>query len=179
MTSAEAVLSQASGMWSLESDVDLIRWCGRRPSTAYWEVVSLIQEPLHLDRSFNFCNSVDEGFHTGLHGALRVPRSLMGEPQLSSSGLRFLTPFRTRPVSYIDLFLRFCSNKGVFQCKKINKTISSVELLRWISSKESTCQWRRHRLDSLGQEDPLEKEIVTHSSNLAGKCPWTEDPGGL
>ena len=32
---------------------------------------------------------------------------------------------------------------------------------------------------SLGQEDPLEKEIVTHSSTLAWKIPWMEEPGGL
>ena len=32
---------------------------------------------------------------------------------------------------------------------------------------------------SLGQEDPLEKEIATHSSILAWKIPWTEDPGTL
>ena len=31
----------------------------------------------------------------------------------------------------------------------------------------------------LGQEDPLEKEIATHSSMLAWKIPWTEEPGGL
>ena len=34
-------------------------------------------------------------------------------------------------------------------------------------------------VQSLGQEDPLEEEMVTHSSILAGKIPWTEEPGGL
>ena len=32
---------------------------------------------------------------------------------------------------------------------------------------------------SLGQEDPLEKEMATHSSILAWEIPWTEEPGGL
>ena len=32
---------------------------------------------------------------------------------------------------------------------------------------------------SLSREDPLEKEMATHSSILAWKIPWTEDPGGL
>ena len=32
---------------------------------------------------------------------------------------------------------------------------------------------------SLGQEDPLEKEMAIHSSILAWKIPWTEEPGGL
>ena len=35
------------------------------------------------------------------------------------------------------------------------------------------------RIQSLGQEDPLEKEVVTHSSILAWEIPWTEEPGGL
>ena len=32
---------------------------------------------------------------------------------------------------------------------------------------------------SLGREDPLEKEMVTHSSILAWRIPWTEKPGRL
>ena len=32
---------------------------------------------------------------------------------------------------------------------------------------------------SLGQEDPLEKEMATHSSTLAWKIPWTEEPDKL
>ena len=32
---------------------------------------------------------------------------------------------------------------------------------------------------SLGQEDPLEKEMATHSSILAWEISWTEEPGGL
>ena len=35
------------------------------------------------------------------------------------------------------------------------------------------------RVRSLGQEDPLEKEMATHSSILAWKIPWMEEPGGL
>ena len=31
----------------------------------------------------------------------------------------------------------------------------------------------------LGQEDPLEKEMATHSNILAWRIPWTEEPGGL
>ena len=31
----------------------------------------------------------------------------------------------------------------------------------------------------LGQEDPLEEEMETHSSILAWRIPWTEEPGGL
>ena len=35
------------------------------------------------------------------------------------------------------------------------------------------------RVQSLGQEDPLEKGMATHSSVLAWRTPWTEEPGGL
>ena len=59
--------------------------------------------------------------------------------------------------------------------------------------KESTCnagepglilgrihlQYRWPRVQSLGGEDPLEKEITSHTSNLAWEIPWTEEPGGL
>ena len=35
------------------------------------------------------------------------------------------------------------------------------------------------QVHSLGQEDPLEKGITTHSSILAWRIPWTEEPGRL
>ena len=35
------------------------------------------------------------------------------------------------------------------------------------------------RVRSLGQEDPLGKEMAPHSSSLAWKIPWMEEPGGL
>ena len=38
---------------------------------------------------------------------------------------------------------------------------------------------RETGVQSLGGEDPLEKEMATHSSILAWRRPWTEEPGGL
>ena len=38
---------------------------------------------------------------------------------------------------------------------------------------------RRTWVQSLGQEDPLEKGMATHSSMLSWRVPWTEVPGGL
>ena len=35
------------------------------------------------------------------------------------------------------------------------------------------------QVQSLGQEDPLEEEMATHSSILVWRTPWTEEPGGL
>ena len=37
----------------------------------------------------------------------------------------------------------------------------------------------RDQVQSLGQEDPLEEGPATHSSILAWRIPWTEEPGGL
>ena len=34
-------------------------------------------------------------------------------------------------------------------------------------------------VQSLGWEDPMEEETATHSSTLAWRIPWTEEPGGL
>ena len=52
-------------------------------------------------------------------------------------------------------------------------------LPRWLGSKESACQCRRPGFDPWGQEDALEKEMAAHSSILAWRIPWTEEPGGL
>ena len=38
---------------------------------------------------------------------------------------------------------------------------------------------RKTWVQSLGREDPLEKEMATHSSVLAWRIPWTEEPGEL
>ena len=45
-------------------------------------------------------------------------------------------------------------------------------------SKESICN-AGDLVQSLDQEDPLEEEIVTHSSILAWRIPWIQEPGGL
>ena len=38
---------------------------------------------------------------------------------------------------------------------------------------------REIQVRSLGREDPLEKEMATHSSTIAWKIPWTDEPGRL
>ena len=38
---------------------------------------------------------------------------------------------------------------------------------------------KKTRVQSLGQEDPLEEETATHSSSFPWRIPWTEEPGGL
>ena len=38
---------------------------------------------------------------------------------------------------------------------------------------------QKMQVQSLDQEDPLEKAMATHSSTLVWEIPWTEEPGGL
>ena len=58
---------------------------------------------------------------------------------------------------------------------KLGKTISSLvaQMVKRLPTMWET--W----VQSLGREDLLEKEMATHSSTLAWKIPWKEEPGGL
>ena len=47
------------------------------------------------------------------------------------------------------------------------------QMVKNLSARQET------RIQSLGWEDPLEKGMATHSSMLAWRIPWTEEPGGL
>ena len=48
-----------------------------------------------------------------------------------------------------------------------------AQMVKHLPAKQET------RVRSLGQEDPLEKGMATHSSVLAREIPWTEEPGRL
>ena len=48
----------------------------------------------------------------------------------------------------------------------------------WLSGKNLPAE-QETQVESLAQEDPLEKEMATPSSILAWEIPWTETPGGL
>ena len=55
------------------------------------------------------------------------------------------------------------------------KNYASLEVQRL---KRLPAMWETWVL-SVGREDPLEKDMATHSSILAWRIPWTEEPGGL
>jgi len=55
------------------------------------------------------------------------------------------------------------------------KEAKTVQLVRDPSANP---EMQETRVQSLGREDPLEKEVATHSSVLAWRIPWTEEPGG-
>ena len=59
-----------------------------------------------------------------------------------------------------------------FRFKRYKRNYGGVEVKNRPAILETSVQ-------SLGQEDPLEKEMTTHSSILAWEIPWTEEPGGL
>ena len=48
-----------------------------------------------------------------------------------------------------------------------------------VSNPPSRQETQETWVQSPGQEDPLEEEIAAHSSILAWRIPWTEEPGGL
>ena len=48
-----------------------------------------------------------------------------------------------------------------------------------VQSVKNPPEMQETQVQFLGREDPLEKELATHSSILAWRIPWTEDTGGL
>jgi len=58
------------------------------------------------------------------------------------------------------------------KCIKILRAPGGSEVKNPLATQEM-------QVRSLDGEDPLEKEMATHSSTLAWKIPWTEEPGGL
>ena len=61
-----------------------------------------------------------------------------------------------------------------------NAKEAEIELFyKVVKNLPSMQETKEARVQSLGQEDPLEEGMATHSSVLAWKIPWTEEPGGL
>ena len=52
-------------------------------------------------------------------------------------------------------------------------------LPRWLSGKEVRLPMQETWIRSMGQEDPLEEQMETHSGILAWRIPWTEESDGL
>ena len=69
----------------------------------------------------------------------------------------------------------FCYN---IKKKKKNQSLPSWRILVAQIAKNSSAV-QETQVQSLGREDPLEKEMATLSNIIAWKIPWTEEPGGL
>ena len=81
-----------------------------------------------------------------------------------TSGYFACTYFFFRPLLPTVVFLNICI---------LNKFSLVAQMAKSMPAKRET--W----VQSLGCEDPLEKEMAPHSSTLAWKIPWTEERGGL
>ena len=53
------------------------------------------------------------------------------------------------------------------------------QVAQWVKNPPAMEETRETRVLSVGQENPLEEGMATHSSTLAWRIPWTEEPGGL
>ena len=67
------------------------------------------------------------------------------------------------------------AQRGRVSCMRLHTKEASLvaQMVKHLPTMQET------RVRALGREDPLEKEIATHSSILAWKTPWTEELGGL
>ena len=52
-------------------------------------------------------------------------------------------------------------------------------MAQWVKNLTAMQETQKMRVQSLGQEDPLEEGMASHSSILAWRIPWTEEPGSL
>ena len=52
-------------------------------------------------------------------------------------------------------------------------------MAQWVKNPPAVQETQEAQVHSLGWEDPLEEKMATHSSILAWKIPWTEEPGEL
>ena len=53
------------------------------------------------------------------------------------------------------------------------------QVAQWVKIPPAMQEMQEMQLQSLGQEDPMEEDMAAHSSILAKKIPWTEEPSGL
>ena len=53
------------------------------------------------------------------------------------------------------------------------------QVAQWIKNLLAVQETQEMQVQSLGPEDPIKEGIATHSSILARRIPWTEEPGGL
>ena len=71
-------------------------------------------------------------------------------------------------------------NLGLLHCRQILYNLSFTTLASMVAQTvKNLPAMPETQIQSLGWEAPLEKEMATHSSILAQKIPWTEEPGGL
>ena len=71
-------------------------------------------------------------------------------------------------------------SKLCFPTHKLDTShLLAFPITQWVRNPPVMQETQEMRVNSLGREDPLEKDMATHSSILAWKTQWTEEPGGL
>ena len=107
-----------------------------------------------------------DGITDSMNRSLSKPRELVMDREAWRAAVHGVVKSRTRLSDWTEL-------------TQFKPFWISSNLPSWPSRYRIHLQCRRPRFWSLGQEDPLEKEMATHSSVLAWKTLWTEKPGGL
>ena len=96
-----------------------------------------------------------------------------------SSKFHFLLPFELLYPweTSVSIFKDIIFTLRIGLCLYLKLPLPRTSLVAQTVKRLPTMQ--ETRVQSLGQEDDLEKEVATHSSILAWKIPWTEEPGRL
>ena len=79
----------------------------------------------------------------------------------------------TRGSHHHHCFSQYWSGQDIGAASWVLRMAGMAQLVRNLPAMPET------QVRSLGREDPLEKEMATHSSVLAWRIPWTEERGGL
>ena len=75
------------------------------------------------------------------------------------------------------LIIRQNQRRGCSRTRKLERLFELISLVP--QTVKNLPAMQETSVVSMGKEDPLEKEMATHSSILAWGIPWTEEPGGL
>ena len=110
------------------------------------------------------------------------PLELTGLISLQSKGLsRIFSNTTVQKHQFFRAQASFWSNSHI--CTWLLENLEKASLLKFLHLVAQMIKclpaMRETRVRFLGQEDPLEKEMAIHSSTLAWKIPWTEDPNRL
>ena len=101
------------------------------------------------------------------------PTSLMSA---ALTGRFFTTRAMWEALSYI-IYMHTHTHTHTHRASLVAQTVKNLPAKK--KKKKNLPAMRGTWVRSLGQEDPLEKEMATRSSILAWRIPWTEKPGGL
>ena len=145
---------------------------------------SLPAEPpqsLHICEFFSFLLIVNFYFHSTVTGGKRhdMISIFFNALWLELSLRKFYMDLRRMSIllhlnwPYTSINISLLSGWSIHWCKWSFKVPLVAQMVKNMPAMQETQVW------SLGWEDPLEKEMATHSSNLDWGIPWTEEPGGL